>query len=367
MKESIITVRAPSRTYPIVIGHRHLARLPHWLREAGVTGRPVVITNARVWAMGGAGLRRALASTGQAPAIITVPDTERSKSLAQLTRVLNRLASLDGVNRRPFVVAFGGGVVGDLAGLAAALYHRGIPYVHVPTTLLAQVDSAIGGKTAVDLPHGKNLVGAFYQPWLVFTDLAWLAQLPARQRASGLAEVIKCGVIRDAGLVVQLARHHAAIRAGRPAALQPVIARAAQIKAAVVAADERETTGLRTLLNFGHTIGHAVEAATQYSRRYTHGEAVAIGMSAAAALAYRLGLCTEDTEARLNALLDVYDLPREARGVRPAAVLAKLAHDKKARRGRVRWVLPTRIGHVIVTPDVPDALVREIVQERVTP
>lgn len=367
MKETVLTVRAASRRYPVVVGHDHLRRLPQWLRRVGVTGRPVVITNRRVWALGGRALRAALAPSGAPPAVIMIPDTERSKSLVQLGRVLTQLAALGSAGRPLFVVAFGGGVVGDLAGLAAALYRRGIPYIQAPTTLLAQVDAAIGGKTAVDLPHGKNLVGTFYQPWLVFTDTAWLATLSPRQRISGLAEVIKCGVIRDPGLVARLARDHAAIRAGHPAALAPVIARAARIKAAVVAADERETTGLRAVLNFGHTLGHAIEAAARYSGRYTHGEAVAIGMRAAASLARRLGLCAPAVEARLNAVLDFYGLPRRTRGLRPAAVLAALAHDKKARHGRLRWVLPTRLGHVIVTADVPPAAVRAVIRERVMP
>ena len=360
------TVRAASRRYPVIIGHRHLNRLPQSLRDAGLDGTPVIITNPRVWRLGGAGLQRVLRRGGWAPVVLSVPDTEHSKSLAELGRVLTRLAALDG-HGRLFIIAFGGGVVGDLAGLAAALYRRGIPYVQVPTTLLAQVDSAIGGKTAVDLPRGKNLVGAFYQPWLVFSDTAWLAGLPPRQVASGLAEVIKCGVIQDAGLFALLARERAAILAGRPAPLQAVIARAARIKARVVGADERETTGLRMILNFGHTIGHAVEAATHYSGRCTHGEAVAIGMRAATALARRLGCCTRSTEDRLNDLLDAYRLPAAARGVRPDAVMAALSHDKKVRQGRLHWVLPTRIGHVLVTPDVPSAMVQAVVHERIRP
>lgn len=359
-----ITVHAASRRYPVVIGHRHLDRLPLWLRRVGLDGTPVVITNPHVWRLGGAGLQRVLRQGGWAPVVLPVPDTERSKSLAELGRLLTRLAAFDHSGRL-FIIAFGGGVVGDLAGLAAALYRRGIPYVQVPTTLLAQVDSAIGGKTAVDLPRGKNLVGAFYQPWLVFSETAWLAGLPPRQLASGLAEVIKCGVIQDAGLFALLARERAAILAGRPAPLQHVIARAARLKARVVGADERETTGLRMILNFGHTVAHAVEAATHYSGRYTHGEAVAIGMSAATALARRLGCCTAATEARVNAVLAAYRLPTAARGVRPDAVLTALAHDKKVRQGRLRWVLPTRIGHVLVTPDVPSAMVQAVVHERV--
>jgi len=367
MAATVILVPITGRRYAIVVGHQHLQTLPGWLARLRVGCDPVVVTNPLVWRRCGPALRAALGQGGLRPRVLMVPDTERAKSMAELTRLLHRVAALDGIGRRLFLVAFGGGVVGDLAGLAAALYRRGIPYVQVPTTLLAQVDSSIGGKTAVDLPHGKNLIGAFYQPRLVFIETAWLRMLPQRQLLSGVAEAIKCGVIQDAGLFRYLARHRGPLLARRPSALRAVIVRAVRVKGRVVARDEREVTGYRTLLNFGHTIGHAIEAATHYRGRYTHGEAIAIGMSAAAALAGRLGLCSPVLERRLDALLRSYHLPLQARGVRPAAVLAALAHDKKVRAGRLRWVLPTRIGHVVVIPDVPTSLVRAVVFERVRP
>ena len=368
MKPIVVRVSIPGREYPIVIGHRHLRTLPAWIRTLKLGRHPVVITNATVWARCGVELGRVLRAGGLPPAgVVTVPDSEQSKSLAVLGRVLNRLAGLDGIGRRLFVLALGGGVVGDLAGLAAALYRRGIPSVQLPTTLLAQVDSAIGGKTAVDLAAGKNLVGAFYQPRLVFTELAWLDGLPGRQGISGFSEIIKAAMIRDPALFRLLSRRRTALLARQPAALQVVVARAARIKAQVVARDERETSGLRMILNFGHTIGHAIEAATQYRGPYTHGEAVAIGMSVAAAIARELGVCPAGPAQQLNDLLEAYGLPTRARKVKPSAVLAALGHDKKVRAGRLRWVLPTRIGHVIVTPDVPSALVRRIVTERVRP
>lgn len=362
----VIPVKIPGCPYPVVLGHRHLARLPTWIHRCDLGGDPVVVTHRAIWRRFGARLGSALAAVGPVR-VVFVPESERAKSMAQLTQVLMRLSSLDGFGRRLFVVAFGGGVVGDLAGLAAALYRRGVPYLQVPTTLLAQVDSSLGGKTAVDLPHGKNLVGAFYQPHLVFIDTQWLASLPRRQLVSGLAEVIKCGVICDAALFRNLKRRRRAVLSRDPTSLQAVIARAVRIKAKIVASDERETTGRRSLLNFGHTIGHAIEAATGYDGRTTHGEAIAIGMSAAASLAARLGLCATTVAKELDALLATYGLPRTARGVEPAAVLAALAHDKKVRAGRLRWVLPTRMGHVVVTPDVPESLVRAIIWERVTP
>ena len=364
MTSTRITVPLGVRSYPIVIGFRHLAQLPSWLRRVGLSGDPVIVTNPLVWRTCGAGVRAALRGPGgRPPAVLTIPDTERSKSMAELTRLLNRVASLDGVGRRPYLVAFGGGVVGDVTGLVAALYRRGIPYVQIPTTVLAQVDSAIGGKTAVDLPAGKNLVGAFWQPRLVFTELAYAATLPTRQLVSGLAEVIKCGVIRDPALVRYLERHAGEVLARRPAALRTAVAAAARLKATVVGQDERETLGVRTILNFGHTIGHAIEAATEYRGRYTHGEAVAIGMHAAAAMACRLGVCDDPVRARLERLLIRYGLPTRARGVSRARVAAALGHDKKVRRGRLRWVLPTRVGHVIVTADVPAPIVQAILKE----
>lgn len=364
---SVLQVPLGERSYPIVIAHRQLDRLPAWLRRVGLGRDLVVVTNAMVQRRGGRAVVAALRRGGFRPTVLLVPDTERAKSLPELTRLLNRLAACDGVGRSLGLLAVGGGVIGDLVGLAAALYRRGIPYVQVPTTLLAQVDSAIGGKTAVDLAAGKNLVGAFYQPRLVFSDTAWLQRLPLRQLASGMAEVIKCGVIQDAVLFRRLTRQRAAILARRPAALAAVIVRAARLKARVVARDERETRGERTILNFGHTIGHAIEAAIRYGGRYTHGEAIAVGMGAATTIARRLGLCAPAVEASLRDTVQAYGLPWEACGVRPAAVWAALAHDKKSAAGRLRWVLPTRIGHVVVTPDVPASLTRAVITERIHP
>lgn len=362
-----VLIPIPGRSYPVVIGHRHLSQLPTWLRRVAAGRDPVIVTNRTIRRRCGAALRRVLARGRLHPRWLFVPDTERAKSWPVLGRLLTQLAALDGPGRSLCLVAFGGGVVGDLAGLAAALYRRGIPCIQVPTTLLAQVDSAIGGKTAVDLPAGKNLVGTFEQPQLVFIELSWLAELPPRQLRSGLAEVIKCGVIGDAGLFRLLERRRSAILARQPAVLTTLITRAVRLKGRVVAQDERETRGYRMILNFGHTIGHAIEQATGYGGRYTHGEAIAVGMSAAATLARRLGLCPPTVERRVGRLLEAYELPTIARGVSVPRVLAALAHDKKVRGGRLRWVLPTQIGHVVVTPDVLDSLVRAVIRERVRP
>jgi len=327
----------------------------------------VVVTNPKVWKRGGRLLEKTLRSAGFSPSIFRIADTERSKSWGCVGRLLGRLAVFDRSGRRLCLVAFGGGVVGDVVGLVAALYRRGVPYVQVPTTLLAQVDSSIGGKTAVDLPQGKNLAGVFYQPRLVFIDTQWLRGLPRRQLASGLAEVIKCGIIGDPRLFRFVERRYASLLAGDVAALRWVIACAARLKAEVVSRDERETRGYRTCLNLGHTIAHALEAATRYDGRYTHGEAVAIGVSAAARLACVLGVCYPSLAHRIDALLQAVGLPIAARRLSPLAVTRALAHDKKARAGRLRWVLPTRVGHVVVTPDVTPAMVRGVLRERIRP
>lgn len=359
----VVRVALRDRSYEILIGHNHLSRLSKKIKTLALGRDPLIVTNPLVGRHCAkavvAGLRRA----GLNPRMHLIPDSERSKSLAELSRLLGRLAALDGAGRTLFIVALGGGVVGDLAGFAASVYRRGIPYVQIPTTLLAQVDSSIGGKTAVDLPAGKNLVGTIYQPRLVFVETSWLAKLPRRQLCSGLAEVIKCAVIRDPSLFRYLRTNRTAILRADPRALAPVIASAAGIKAAIVSADETESTGLRTVLNFGHTLGHAIEAAENYRGIHTHGEAISIGMSAAAALARRIGLCSVRFEQDLRAMLSSYRLPLVARGVSRRRVIDAISHDKKAKAGRLRWVLPTRIGHVLVTSDVSREMVIQVVAE----
>jgi 3-dehydroquinate synthase len=292
-----------------------------------------------------------------------VPESERSKSLAQAERLISRLSRAPRM-RAPVLLAFGGGVVGDLTGFVAAVLRRGVPYVQVPTTLLAQVDSAVGGKVGVDVPHAKNMIGAFHQPRLVYNNLSVLASLPPRQRRSGLAEIIKCGVIADPALFRYVERHLGACLALRRAAVRTLVARACRVKARVVGRDERETTGVRAQLNFGHTIGHALEAATGY-RRWTHGEAISIGMCAAASMAARAGRTTPAVAARIESLLAAAGLPTHARGVPVATVRKALRYDKKFIRGRPRWVLPLGIGRVIVTEDVPARIVDEVLAEYV--
>ncbi|MEE9275625.1 MAG: 3-dehydroquinate synthase, partial [bacterium] len=258
-----------------------------------------------------------------------------------------------GMDRGCGVVALGGGVIGDLAGYAAATYLRGIPYVQAPTTLLAQVDSAVGGKTAIDHRAGKNLIGAFYQPAAVVSDLGVLRTLPARELRAGLAEVVKHAAIADPRLFAYLERNAGRILRLQPAALERVVAANCRIKARVVEADEREA-GLRQTLNFGHTLGHAVEALAGYSRRLLHGEAVAIGMAAAARLSAAAGVCPPGDAERLIALLERFGLPARMRRAPEAGRLRRLVgRDKKTRGGRARFVLLERIGRVRTGCETP--------------
>jgi 3-dehydroquinate synthase len=266
--------------------------------------------------------------------------------------------------RAPLLLAFGGGVVGDLTGLAAAVFRRGVPYVQLPTTLLAQVDSAIGGKVGVDLPAGKNLVGAFYQPRLVWNNTRLLASLPPRQRRSGLSEIIKYGAMADARLFAYVEQRLDDCLALKPAAVAYLVRRCAAIKADIVSRDERETTALRATLNFGHTLGHALEAATAY-RRWTHGEAIAIGMCAAAALSAALGQCAPATAQRLQRLIAAAGLPTIARNLALEPVWQALRQDKKFIHGRPRWVILKKIGQVVVTERVAEAATRQVVRQYV--
>ena len=351
--------------YDIRIGFKHLKRLSPLVQKLKLGTHPVVVTNPTILRSHADPVKRALAAGGFDVRTLTIPDTEQSKSMKGLSRVLSQLAALDRPGRKLFLVLVGGGVVGDLGGLAAGLYRRGIPYVQIPTTLLAQVDSSIGGKTAVDLPQGKNLVGLFYQPRLVFIDVDFLRTLPVRQFRSGLAEVAKCGVIRDAALFRFLERTSVQALRRSPKSLRWVITRAAQVKASVVEADERETRGIRTLLNFGHTFGHAVEAAAGYRGTYTHGEAVAVGMVVAARIAQKLAMISSDSALRIVRLVRRMGLPSSVRGLSVQKIMRAMGHDKKWDVGRNRWVLPTGIGSALVRRDVPEAVVKRVISETV--
>lgn len=339
------------------IARGSLARLGAFVRATTGAERVALVTDSRVERLWGAAARRALVRAGLAVDTVVVPAGERSKSARQLARLWAAFAAA-GLARSGAVVALGGGVVGDLAGFAAATWLRGVPWVGVPTTLLAQVDSSVGGKTAIDLDAGKNLVGAFHQPAGVLVDPDVLATLPARHVRAGLAEVIKKGFAVDAALFAWCERRADGLAAGAPADLAGAVARAIRAKARVVLADEREREGgVRTALNFGHTLGHAIESAHGY-RGLLHGEAVAVGMRAAAELSVACAGLAPEARVRLEAMLDHVGLPVKMPATPFGALLAAMSRDKKRSSAGVRWVLTPHIGDASVPRAVPYPLVR---------
>jgi len=351
-----VTVALPALEYPILIGAGLLPDLGQELRAIGLTGRLAVVQDAAVADRYGSAVLTSLGEAGYRAVSITVPSGEESKSLDQLGRLYDAFAGA-GLDRGSAVVSMGGGVVGDLAGFAAATYTRGIPFVQVPTTLLAQVDASVGGKTGIDLPAGKNLVGAFHQPRLVLIDLDTLSTLPERDYRAGLAEVIKYGIIADPELFGFLEQNRDAVLRHDSDVVEHLVVRSCQIKAEVVVEDEREA-GRRAILNYGHTIGHAVEATAGYGV-YLHGEAVAIGMAAAGRLSSRAGWLSEEDRARIERLIASYGLPVRLREpLEPEALVAAMRLDKKSRGGELRFVLARGIGQVEMTP-VDEGLARE--------
>ena len=337
---------AASRPYPVLIRAGILEQVGAHLRDLGWSGRAAIVCDATAARLHAPALERSLAAASIATTVVRVPTGEPAKSSAVLRRLWSDLAAA-GLGRDDGVVALGGGATGDLAGFASATYLRGVRIAQVPTTLLAMVDSSIGGKTGIDLPEGKNLVGAFHQPDAVFADPSLLATLPRRQVSSGLAEIVKSALLVDRPAVKQTAADIARVLEGDLGPTVALVALADEVKAGVVGRDERES-GLRELLNFGHTMGHAYEAASAY--RATHGEAVAIGMVFATALAEALGLAPASLRVQLERMLESAGLPRRTRI--PAAAWRFLSVDKKARAGRTRWILPRRIGLFSEVTDV---------------
>jgi 3-dehydroquinate synthase len=338
-----VRVELGARSYPVVIGAQLLEEIGPRLAAAGLRGRCGLITSERVGTLYRDPVADSLRAAGFDPVVVEIPDGEEHKNLAWLAVVYDRLLE-GGIERRSALVALGGGVVTDLAGFAAATLLRGLPTALLPTTLLGQVDAAIGGKTGVNHVLGKNLIGAFHQPRLVLADVDVLGSLPQRELVAGAAEVIKYAAIGDAGLFDRLEREVPDLLALRPEVVVPVVAACARHKARVVADDEREERGGRAVLNFGHTIGHALEALTEY-RELLHGEAVAIGMVAAARVSQRLGRCRPATVERLARILKRAGLPTDIpSGLTPAALALAVRTDKKSADGRIRFVCLEDIG-----------------------
>ena len=352
-----VEIRAGERSYAAVIGPGVLAELPRWLTRAGLGGRARIVADERAWSAHGAALQAGLRADNRDAEVLTVVGGEEQKSLAGAERLYDWLIRT-GTERGDCVVAMGGGAVGDLAGFAAATFLRGLPLVQVPTTLLAMVDSSIGGKVAVNHRLGKNLIGAFHQPALVVADTRTLRSLPAREYRSGWAEIVKIAMIADGQLFAEMRDNVDRLLAFEDEyLLGRVIRRAVELKGGIVGEDERED-GRRIILNYGHTIGHALEAATGYGR-YLHGEAVAIGMHGAAQIAQRRGLL-DDAAGRAQAkILAAFGLPSRAEGVAAQELLGPLSRDKKARGKAIRWVLATGIGSVTTANDVSAAEVAD--------
>ena len=350
-------VRTSAGDYPLWVGWQLIDEVGERIRRIMDPGVAYIITDEGVYRQA----RRAqnsLEMSGIAAHLFVMPSGEQSKTLATAQHIYTWLAGLK-AERGHLVLAVGGGVVGDLAGFVAATYLRGLPFAQVPTSLLAMMDASIGGKTAVDLPQGKNLVGAFYQPKFVLADVSVLQTLPERELRSGWAEAIKHGLIMDDDLLSTFESQTDEIQALEPEIATDVIRRSMAIKANVVSQDERETLGIRVLLNYGHTIGHGIEAATGYGQ-YLHGEAVSIGMMGAARIGNGMGLMSDGEVERQRSVLAAYGLPLSAPSVDQGSVLEAMRSDKKVAGGAIRWVLLDGIGNAITRNDVPAELVDDV-------
>ena len=337
-----LTVNLGDRSYPIYVGAGILARAGEFLQAAGLRGKVAVVSNSTVAKLYIEPVNEALTRAGFEVVTILIPDGEEHKNLDSLAMIYDRLVRAR-FERKSIILALGGGVVGDLAGFAAATYLRGVPYIQVPTTLLAQVDSSVGGKTAVNHRDGKNLIGAFYQPRLVLIDVEMLRSLPRRELVAGLAEVIKYGIIEDAELFSVLEDKVDRVIGLDGALLSQVIAASCAIKARVVEQDEREDD-YRAVLNFGHTVGHALEAATGYSE-FLHGEAVGVGITKATAISLRHGFCDQQTFDRIRRLIEKTGLPSDLpKSVTKESLIQGMEVDKKSAGGKIKFVMCAGIG-----------------------
>ncbi|BAZ51852.1 3-dehydroquinate synthase [Nostoc sp. NIES-4103] len=359
---SVINVNLPQQSYEIAIAPGILDQLGQYLADLNLGKKVLVVSNPTIFKHHGERAIASLTAAGFDVASYSLPPGERYKNLNSIQKLYD-IALENRLERSSTMVALGGGVVGDMTGFAAATWLRGINVVQVPTTLLAMVDSSIGGKTGVNHPRGKNLIGAFHQPRLVLIDPEVLKTLPVREFRAGMAEVIKYGVIWDAELFSQMeaSKNLNQLRYIKPELIHTILTRSCQAKADVVGKDEKEA-GLRAILNYGHTIGHAVESLTNY-RLITHGEGVAIGMVAAGQIAANLGLWQQEDTERQNALIQKAGLPTKLPdGVDIEAIIEALQLDKKVKAGKVRFILPTQIGVVTITDDVPSETIREVLR-----
>ena len=354
-----IDVKTGQSSYSIIIGAGILNQTGEKLKALGLTDKAVIVTNPVVNKLYGEIVRQSLIDAGFQPTVLEIPDGEKYKTLASAGKLYAQLAAC-GAERSTPVLALGGGVIGDLAGFVAATYLRGVPLVQIPTTLLAQCDSSIGGKTAVDHGQLKNEIGAFYQPKITISDIAVLQSLPQPEFCGALAEVIKYAVIKDEEFFLYLEKNLDQIKSLDNNVLEAVVAKSARIKVGFVEADEKDT-GLRNMLNFGHTVGHAVESVSNF--RVSHGQAVSIGMVAAAGLAVKLELMDKADAVRLKKLLQRAGLMTALPPLEIAPLLQAMRYDKKVQGGKIRFVLPRAIGQVFITDDVNPAAVESVLGE----
>jgi len=359
----IIKLDLKKRSYNIVVGCNIINLLGANLRKLKLGSCAYVITNAAIKNKYGRILNAILKRSGFQVKFKLVKDSEKSKSLESAYVVIKDITLFDR-KREIFIVAFGGGVIGDLAGFVASIYKRGTPYIQVPTTLLAQVDSAIGGKTALDLSQGKNLVGTFYQPRLVFSDVAILRTLTPRQLKAGLAEIIKYGIIKDPRLFNYLEKNYKGVLGLKSNVLEFIVSRCSDIKAKVIQQDEREEKGIRTILNFGHTIGHAIEAAGNY-KRYNHGEAIALGMLVASDISNLSGLLDIKTARRIESLIEKAGLPTKIKRINFSDIINAHYRDKKFIGGKNRFVLIKDIGKTEISRNIPLQIIKAALDLRI--
>ncbi len=354
-----IKVETESKTYDIRVEWGGLNQIGDWVAETMQPCRAAMLTDENVWQQHGEKMASSIREAGFELTVIVRPPGEGQKCMASVSEIYDSLVEAR-LDRKSALIAFGGGVVGDLGGFVASTYLRGIPFIQVPTTLLAQVDSSVGGKVGVNHPQGKNLIGSFHQPEGVLIDPAVLQSLPQADLIAGLAEVLKYGVIRDPELWAYLGEHREKILNLSRDELEHIIAVSCRIKADVVSEDEKEG-GLRMILNYGHTIGHALEATEGYGN-FRHGEVVALGMIAAAMLSERMGLASVGLVEEHRKLIGDYGLPVECEVSNPERILSVMYSDKKALRGKLRFILASEIGKVEITDEVTDELVMDVLK-----
>ncbi|MBP7088177.1 MAG: 3-dehydroquinate synthase [Candidatus Omnitrophica bacterium] len=345
----IIPVKLKTNPYNIYIGYNLIKNISRYLKKLNLGNLGIVISSEKILRIYNPMIKRTFPKDSYR--IVKVADGEKAKSKASMFRTIESIAKYDGFNKKLFIICLGGGTIGDLGGFIASLYKRGIPYVQIPTTLLSQIDSSIGGKTAIDLPDAKNILGSFYQPEAVFIDPVFLATLTPHEIKQGMAEVIKYGIIKDKKFFNYLARQYKNILNLKRTAIMKIIETCVKIKADIIKKDEYEKKGIRTILNFGHTFAHALESSLKY-KKITHGEAVSIGMLYAAKLSWLMGKCSAQEVGKVLKIIKLFSLPTEI-AFNDRTIYKSLSYDKKFLSGKIRMVLLRKIGKVEVINNIP--------------